>query len=739
MRRWLRLAAAFVLMLAPPVSAQDIPLFTGPQDVSQMQNMFNQLIQQINRNNTQPIARDNIVGANGFSWRVPSDGGAKCDGTTDDAAAIQSVIDDLVVIGGGTLYMPAHKTCAVGATLDLSANNIGVACEPSGSVSRSTTGRVGCGFLWVGAAGGTVAHFTASASPGLTGNYWFGVQIDCGDGLAATGLSITASFGFRSDGLSIINCSGGNNLYMSALASQNLNMQGALFTNTYLFNRNGYTSTALYMTCDGKRNNTTPFCTAYNEFYNTEIGVDRSVGATAKGIDLVGAGNNTFIGGRIFTLTTNPSIDFSIYDNGSGGNEMGAAGGDVFKHVLVTGQVVARGQTSFPTCNAYQSGSVAAPHCTWNNKFLDGELSNGGTQTPTIEPGAQLLFNLMDGEQTDTIAVGDGIQPPLITMSSRGLLHPCVNNALALTATNVNNPPTAYHCGAQNSSLSTYEAAQDTYALYTTGNVDGTTAVVTNIPDTSTLLANDQVSGGHIPAGTLILTVDSATQVTLTKNTTGGVPAAGEAITFGRGDRLHWQLTGSTAGQRQFELVQDFGTGSVKLPSGGTYPSAILSSPATSGTPTGTVPGFGVQTADVTFNHDTAFDHALTGVQNTMYTGFTYRCWGRLKVSTGAAGGIKVVMNGTSSGNAATSFLAMNAKAYVGTTLAANTESTTNLGASSGPTLVAVTDAVTDIVIDGTMIVNATGLWLMKVAQNVDDATNTTVSQGSYMACQQTN
>lgn len=58
--------------------------------------------------------------------------------------------------------------------------------------------------------------------------------------------------------------------------------------------------------------------------------------------------------------------------------------------------------------------------------------------------------------------------------------------------------------------------------LETTGNTTENSAVITGIPSTATLSASYfAVSGDNVPVGARILTVDSATQVTLTMNVTG--------------------------------------------------------------------------------------------------------------------------------------------------------------------------------------------------------------------------
>lgn len=64
-----------------------------------------------------------------------------------------------------------------------------------------------------------------------------------------------------------------------------------------------------------------------------------------------------------------------------------------------------------------------------------------------------------------------------------------------------------------------------------TGNTTNTSPVITNIGSTAGLFADMPVSGSGIPAGALILSVDSGTQITLTVNATA--TASGVTLTFG--------------------------------------------------------------------------------------------------------------------------------------------------------------------------------------------------------------
>lgn len=68
------------------------------------------------------------------------------------------------------------------------------------------------------------------------------------------------------------------------------------------------------------------------------------------------------------------------------------------------------------------------------------------------------------------------------------------------------------------------------YNLYTlAGDTNSGTAVIDNV-DTTNIVAGMRARGANIPAGTTVITVDSATQVTLSANSTGTVSAV--AIDF---------------------------------------------------------------------------------------------------------------------------------------------------------------------------------------------------------------
>ncbi len=69
--------------------------------------------------------------------------------------------------------------------------------------------------------------------------------------------------------------------------------------------------------------------------------------------------------------------------------------------------------------------------------------------------------------------------------------------------------------------------------LITTGDMTAQSPVITNIPSTATLAANYwQVAGAGIPVAARILSVDSATQVTMTMENTNTATVTGTALTI---------------------------------------------------------------------------------------------------------------------------------------------------------------------------------------------------------------
>ena len=95
-----------------------------------------------------------------------------------------------------------------------------------------------------------------------------------------------------------------------------------------------------------------------------------------------------------------------------------------------------------------------------------------------------------------------------------------------------------------------------------------------------------------------------------------------------------------------------------------------------------------------------------------------------------AAGGVQVDLNG---GSASATTLIAQTKIYNGTTLAASTQ------VAALATAVGFTSVVTDITIDGTIVVNGGGTLIPRFAQNASDGTPTTIGVGSSLTIRQLN
>jgi hypothetical protein len=136
-----------------------------------------------------------------------------------------------------------------------------------------------------------------------------------------------------------------------------------------------------------------------------------------------------------------------------------------------------------------------------------------------------------------------------------------------------------------------------------------------------------------------------------------------------------------------------------------------------------------VSTAQLDKNLNTTIA-TITGLTTaTLTTGKTYLIRGHLSVSSGASGGIKVQL--TAAGGLTLTSASITMFAYAGTTLSANT-TTTAIGASG----VAVTAAITDVIIEGVIVVNVAGTLSVQMAQNVSNGTTTSVLVNSYFKCE---
>ena len=87
--------------------------------------------------------------------------GAVCDGSTDDKAKLDAAYDALTT-NGGTIVIPAGKTCMVSADVEVE-SNVSLRCEPGGTIKATAGGTFTLGLLsWFGG-------FVARNNAGVTG------------------------------------------------------------------------------------------------------------------------------------------------------------------------------------------------------------------------------------------------------------------------------------------------------------------------------------------------------------------------------------------------------------------------------------------------------------------------------------------------------------------------------------------------------------------------------------------
>lgn len=98
--------------------------------------------------------------------------------------------------------------------------------------------------------------------------------------------------------------------------------------------------------------------------------------------------------------------------------------------------------------------------------------------------------------------------------------------------------PTGYFlCDSGVKSRSSFSELFEVITISDAGNTTSGSAIITNLTDTSQMFAGEQVEGSGIPASTTILSVNSATQITLSQNATAtntGVPV--RVFPYGNGD-----------------------------------------------------------------------------------------------------------------------------------------------------------------------------------------------------------
>ena len=131
-----------------------------------------------------------------------------------------------------------------------------------------------------------------------------------------------------------------------------------------------------------------------------------------------------------------------------------------------------------------------------------------------------------------------------------------------------------------------------------------------------------------------------------------------------------------------------------------------------------------VCTASLNAQTNTTFA-AITGLSLTVVTGGTYIVDAHLIGSSGAVGGLKAAMGGTATATSSN----VTSWNYNGTTINAVTNQTV-----WGSNLTATAAIYTDLIIQGSVVVQTGGTVTLQAAQQASSGTNTTVLSGSVLA-----
>jgi hypothetical protein len=324
---------------------------------------------------------------------------ASCDGSTNDAAAIQAAINAAAAVGGGRVQFPSGKACAISSTLTINSNYIGFYC-PTISITPETGYVVApsCGLKWTGIPGGTILSIIAPTGRNsdltLHGNFLIGMFFDGNDGLAGNGVVLESVRNGYYFGDTFAHFNGGYDLDVnvvhatSSTFSPTCDSQGNLF-NSISFDQNRYTSVGIRL---GAYSSSSLSCNASeNTFINTIGTISGN-----DGVDFEGADNNVFEGVTDIYRQSGgigSSLKFKIRTDGT--LTYPANTNLIFK-LTSPSAPYAVGRTSNPSCTAY-NGTATNGSCTFGNRIVFLDESNA-TPFPIVEPGAQLSFSTSDGK-----------------------------------------------------------------------------------------------------------------------------------------------------------------------------------------------------------------------------------------------------------------------------------------------------------------------------------------------------
>jgi hypothetical protein len=122
----------------------------------------------------------------------------------------------------------------------------------------------------------------------------------------------------------------------------------------------------------------------------------------------------------------------------------------------------------------------------------------------------------------------------------------------------------------------------------------------------------------------------------------------------------------------------------------------------------------------------------VTGLTQALTAGKTYVCSGHLSTSSGSSGGFKLAL-------VATGGLTATSASFTGFAWNAITAVAQTTVTALGSNIVANTAVVTDVYINGAIVVNVAGTINVQAAQNVSNGTATTVLLNSTFACVRVN
>lgn len=392
--------------------------------------------------------------------------GAVCDGSTDDSSAIQSAISAAQSAGGGTIVLPPGKVCAIASSLEISASNVGILC-PNGGDNPNTFGSItgypftsSCTLKWIGSLGGSMVqivspHVSTSSNP-IQGDSIIGVQFDGNAGLAANGLDIQTESAGNFKNLSFLDFAGGYAIDLNVIGVTNTNFnplatassQWNVFQNVFVQDLLANASTGLRLgSFDGGGSLTVN--ASENVFINTHIEVGASGGATAEGILFDGADTNRFYTTAVSEYAdTAPAVDFSISQNGS---NYFSSGANSFYGLVAGSEIIARGQTTFPSCTSSLTTSLGSEPCTSGDQIYDLDYGNG-TQPPVVEPGAQLMWRTgqgvsggqtfgqiaAGGNATDTLGAASAITNETLRIRNSASDNIILDNSSGVSAWGIN-------------------------------------------------------------------------------------------------------------------------------------------------------------------------------------------------------------------------------------------------------------------------------------------------------------